>query len=285
MKRIGRGLALLPAAGLLAAACSAGPTPSPSPLESFATETSSPAPSQVTTASPSPPAQPTASEPTPQPYPSVFVPESDSFDAGLRYECYGVTFPLEIMEGPSDAEKSGDPATVVLGMDVLPSIEEWWVIERTPTDATYLGRDVQEFGATYMGAQSTLKDGQWRPTGWGTCWGAAIIEDATPISWWVRNRDRPAPGDRTLEVRARSLCPDTLPDRLIDPIVRYAADRIVVILGVDPPGDESCGYRNQVTGLTIQLDEPVGSRSLWDGERIPWRDARIPSEPIVECCG
>ena len=73
---------------------------------------------------------------------------------------------------------------------------------------------------------------------------------------------------------------------MLDPIVRYGTDDIVIVLPAAPGGD--CGQPEgdeQLVRVTITLDEPVGDRALRDGETLPMRDAHDATDPIVWCCG
>lgn len=288
LKRIGPRFALVPATALLLVAC-AGPRP---------TASSTPEPSPIESASPTPATSPTAAEPTPSPEPTELplstvapIPSSGIFGAGLLYGCDGgglPAFPIELLETPPSSELNPDPTPILIAWPVPTTAIGWWLIARTQTRADYVGRDAE--GRFYESAiLERDKDGVWKAAGWGGCSFYARVpgvEGADVLGWWIRERDWPQPGDRTLHIRVRTWCPQTLPERMLEPIVRYAPDRIIAIVGARPLTQEprTCG-ETQIADATIELDEPVGDRLILDAREWPGRDAHIRTEEMLLCCG
>jgi len=218
------------------------------------------------------------------------IPPSDSFDAGLLYTCIGGTtaFPIELLETPPSIDLNPDPTPILIRWPVPTTADGWWLLARTETHAEYVGRDAE--GRFYESAiLERDQDGDWNAAGWGGCGFYAVVpgpEETDVLGWWIRDRDWPQPGDRTLHVRVRTWCPQTLPDRMLEPIVRYGSDRIIGIVAARPLTQEpsSCG-EDQVADATIELDEPVGDRLILDAERWPGRDAHIRTQELALCCG
>lgn len=267
--------------GLLLAACQGVSAPSPSAIGPNGTTEQTLSPSTA-------PSLPTpSSTPTGGP-PSVLVPPSDSYVAGLVYTCGGADFPIEVLEGPPDAHRSHDPPAKLLNglLGLLPN-ERWWLVNRTATLAEYVGEPEP---GDYWFVYTELVDGQWRAGPYGDCQMRAVVEDAVVDTWWIPSARWPDPGDATLQITIRDECPETVGGRMLDPIIRYGTDAILIVIPTRPPGPPRphCGFtsdREQLARVSLQLDEPVGARALLDGESWPARDAHSRSEPLIWCCG
>ena len=242
-------------------------------------------------------ASPRTEERTPSPSPTepppstvAPVPPSDSFGAGLLYTCvYGTAaFPIELLETSPSRNLNPDPTPALIRWPVPTTAVEWWLLARTETHAEFVGRDAD--GRSFE--QATLErdgDGVWNAVGWGGCGFHAVVpgvEESGVLGWWIRDQDWPEPGDHTLHVRIRTWCPQTLTDRMLEPIVRYAPDRIIAIVTARPLAQQpsSCGL-DQVADATIELDEPVGDRLILDASTWPGRDAHVKTQEMGVCCG
>ena len=118
----------------------------------------------------------------------------------------------------------------------------------------------------------------------------AVVEDAVVDTWWITPARWPDPGDDTLQITIRDECPETVGDRMLDPIVRYGTDAILIVIPTTSPGPPRplgglTSDREQLASVSLQLDEPVGARALLDGATWPARDAHNRSEPLIWCCG
>jgi hypothetical protein len=218
------------------------------------------------------------------------ISHSESFGAGLLYACNGGTaaFPIELLETPPSSQLNPDPALALIGWPAPTTATSWWLIARTETRAEYLGREPD--GRSYeLAILEREGEGTWNAVGWGGCGFNAVVpnsENGDALGWWIRPRDWPQPDDRRLHIRVRTWCPATLPDRMLDPVVRYGSDRIMVIVAARPlPQDLSACGEDQVADATIRLDEPVGDRMVLDGSRWPGRDAHVKTEDMALCCG
>jgi hypothetical protein len=219
----------------------------------------------------------------------VPIPPSGTFGAGLLYTCDGTAaFPIELLETPPSSDLNPDPTPALVRWPVPTKAEGWWLLARTETRAEYLGRDAE--GRFYESAiLERDEDGQWNAVGWGGCRFHAVVPSAEVtdvLGWWIRERDWPQPGDRTLQIRVRTWCPRTLADRMFEPVVRYGSNRIIAIVAAPRLTQEpsSCGD-DQVADATIELDEPVGDRLILDAKEWPGRDAHIKTQVMLLCCG
>ena len=141
----------------------------------------------MSTSSPSIVAPPTVPAATDQAVPTTPPSQSANFLAGLRYSCGGADFPIEIFDVPERAEDSSDPPAAVLRGDLmLFGTATWWLIDRAPTTAEYVGKN--QYG-TYWDLVAEIQNGSWRATGYGDCMMRAVVPDATVATWWIRTAD------------------------------------------------------------------------------------------------
>jgi hypothetical protein len=218
------------------------------------------------------------------------IPPSDSLGAGLLYSCIGGTtaFPIELLDTEPSSDLNPDPRPALIRWPVQTTAEGWWLLARTESRAEYVGRDAKT-GFYESAILERDQNGDWNAVGWGGCGFYAVMpgtQQTDVLGWWIREQDWPQSGDRTLHIRVRTWCPQSMPDRMLEPIVRYGSDRIIAIVAARPPTQEpsSCG-EDQVADATIELDEPVGDRLILDANRWPGRDAHIKTEPNLLCCG
>ena len=219
------------------------------------------------------------------------IPTSQSFTAGLLYYCAFTPFPIELFEAPGIADENGDPATAFLRSGYM-AADEWWLVDRTETRAEFVGHGSErDFYETAI--VDRADDGRWESNNFGSCHPHSLLQGrggVDRVTWWIREADWPRPSDRTLKIRARDLCPQGLADR-VHATIRYGDDRIIMILATDPgiAAPNSCDHPEagdaQVTTLSVALAEAVGNRTLWDLSDWPGRDAHIPSQRLLVCCG
>ncbi len=206
------------------------------------------------------------------------LPSSADLAAGLTYYCgNGERFDIESLSGPANAEQSADPAVAPL-RSLAPQLglepTHWWSVYRSTTAAEFLGRTSS---GPYDYVVIELRgDGSWGLKGYGDCQMQYVETGLSTIAWSIDPANPPTPGTRELHVLARDLCPGTLARRLGKPVIRYGVDSILIALtaSLAAPGGPGCGT-GQTAAFTLQLDEPIGARTLIDGSIWPSRDARI----------
>ncbi len=222
-----------------------------------------------------------------------FVPQSDLLAAGLLYFCQGRPWPIEILDEPPDP---GDRPEVALAAEVfgeqLP-MSDWWLVRATETEREFVrtAEPKNEAGHSYIHIRIERGgDGVWRVQHLGGCrltsWVGDLQLGLVPLGWWIAEKDWPKPDDRVLHVKARDWCPDTVHQRLGEPVIRYGDDSILLIATylTEMRDDAPCG-EGQVATFEIELAEPVRGRHLLDGETWPARDARVPIPHQIWCCG
>jgi hypothetical protein len=171
----------------------------------------------------------------------------------------GIDAPTELQQaGAADAE------WIVLGKETAGGTEELllglgrWDPEKGPIDGQYVVLD-------------RTKDG-WSAGGWGDCNLAPVVNDGVI---WVEMSAAPAGLDSAsstlaVEVRERECTSgrDPLPF-LHEPTVIEADETVTVYWTSDAPhGAQTC-QGNPPVRMAVELDEPLGSRTLLDGSTWP----------------
>ncbi|GHH67589.1 hypothetical protein [Promicromonospora soli] len=215
---------------------------------------------------------------------------SASGDAG-EYLCQGTRVPAAVLtDGATTADQLGDEAAAALDGASVPGIEpERWRVLTEISTQVYLIRELPEPRDADDGERRTheLLGIEWTDQteeggeGWqlwrhGDCalrydlggLGDAIValdpdNPPDPVSSEVHllvteiacAGGEPADGRLTLE-------------RLVE-----LEDRVELVIGVEaPPGDAQTCQSNPPTPFTIELDEPLGDRTLMDGAVYPERE-------------
>jgi hypothetical protein len=227
------------------------------------------------------PLAPDPPESTAQALPAIVVAQTDDLAAGLPYRCSSRPFEIGVLYGPPGEFERYFPSPSTTGfheVGTLLDVDKWWLTYSHPSEAWLVG----ETSRAYASVKMELREGRtWIPTSYGRCniQYAEVGIDGT--GWWINREDWPAATDRELTIRGRDACPGSLAARLRDPIVRYGADAILIVLLADKPAPESeCGF-GQVASLRVMLDEPVGLRGLFDGGVWPARDAHKRTDRLI----
>lgn len=281
---------LLVALALLAACGSTGAQEAQS-----STVLRSPAPSQL--ANPSAPpavvATPSPSERPGTPSPS---PLAAPVSAGPQAACGGQTFPGRALTAPTGAETGDAPhaaalraflATPNVDAEFLPD-SGWRLANEAVGRALYLADDPAPpppderpsfvYVALEEGAETRLVDGTllgaegWGIEGWGGCVPQRVVRDGSAADWVPAGT--PAPTSSTLDVLVHEVeCSGSrdITGLIRPPEVIETDDEVVVTFTVEPlpPAD---GYEcagNPSTPYTVQLDAPLGERTLLDGHFVP----------------
>ncbi len=171
----------------------------------------------------------------------------------------GIDAPTELQQaGAADAE------WIVLAKETAGGTEELllglgrWDPEKGPIDGQYVVLDRTEDG--------------WSAGGWGDCNLAPVVNDGVS---WVEMSAAPAGLDSAsstlaVEVRERECTSgrDPLPF-LHEPTVIEADETVTVYWTSDAPhGAQTC-QGNPPVRMAVELDEPLGSRTLLDGSTWP----------------
>jgi len=196
----------------------------------------------------------------------------------------GQGFPAEALDGPTGAEESDTPEAAGLrslienpdGIGELPRTD-WRLLDRDDDHVTFGAESVD--GLTVV---SLRREGdRWKFSGSAHgCPDLMVVppEGLSAAVWW-RDPDADDSGDdRVLHVFATDPnCASGRPtgDRLRPPTLETTDDEVVITFTAEPvTGDQSCPG-HPPTPYQVQLDEPIGERTLLDGTYWPPR----PPEP------
>jgi hypothetical protein len=124
-------------------------------------------------------------------------------------------------------------------------------------------------GRGYVSATFERSGDDWTPDGFEEC--DPLVDFGRESSGTWKLAEEPAPSDTELVVVAHeSRCSGgrKLTQRNTTPLVSYTQETITIVFEVAPPRDVTCPD-NPPSRLTIELDEPVGERELFDAAVYP----------------
>lgn len=142
------------------------------------------------------------------------------------------------------------------------------VVERTDTTLELLGSGPDG----YATASFEKRDGAWSARGWGGC-NIEITAPGFGTAQTILDPDvEPDPASSTLHVwiQERECASGQAPtDREVIPVVVESADRVEITTLVAPvAGDAECPS-NPWYPVTVELDEPLGERTIVDAHMPP----------------
>jgi hypothetical protein len=177
---------------------------------------------------------------------------------------------------PLDAEalEALDSMRVAVGAEGgIIDAYDWAVADRTEETLILFGTSVNPVppGAPpYADILFRMEGGEWVPAGWGQCNIIVAAPDFGNASWVLDLE--PDPGSTELFVQANERdCASGQPPvgREVLPVVIAGDDRVTITVLVEPvQGGANCPS-NPWFPLVIDLGEPLGDRTLFDGSRIP----------------
>lgn len=221
-------------------------------------------------------------------------PVSDAAGESVEYLCQGTPVPASVLTDGATADQLGEEAAAALDGASVPDIEpeQWLVLTETDTKV-YLVRELPEprdndgeqrthevMGIEWVDETEDGGEG-WQLWRHGDCalrydlgdLGDAIVAldpdnppdpDSSQVHLLVTEIDcasgKPADGRVTLE-------------RLVE-----HEDRVELVVGVEAPtGDAQTCQFNPPTPFVVELDEPLGTRTLVDAAVYPERELAVSS--------
>jgi hypothetical protein len=211
-------------------------------------------------------------------------PTAGSADASLT--CGDRTFPAAGLTAPTGAEKAYGPefdalraALVKFGSEFPGSAGWTWQLAGSDdTGAIFLSRSDAAGSSTWNSIEVSADPGGWKPTGMGGCVPRVVLSAEFGPATWALNPSFAPPVAATTqlhllvwELACSSGSPAT--GRISAPVVQYAATSVTITLGVRPlqvaPGFAVTCPGPPGTPATLNLAEPLGSRTLLDGGLVP----------------
>lgn len=283
-------LALLAACGATGAQEMESSTVLRSPAPS---QLASPGASAVVVATPSVSERPVPRSPSPSPSPS---PSAAPVSAGPQTACGGQTFPGRALTARTGAETGDAPhaaalraflATPNVDAEFLPD-SGWRLATVDDGRALYLADDPAPplpgepplfvYVALEEGAETRLVDGTplgaegWGIEGWGGCRPQRVVRDGSAAEWVPAGK--PDPASSTLDVLVNEVeCsssrditglirPPEVTEGVVEVVITFTVEPLPSADAFDCAGNPSAPY-------TVQLDAPLGERTLLDGHFVP----------------
>ena len=229
-------------------------------------------------------ASPGASAPLPTfPVSAEPLPSATSGTAYANLTCGGGrTFPRSGLDAPTGAENASGPEFDALRASLAKFGSEfpgsaawtWRLAGRDATDAIFLAWTNSTGQPGWVSIEVVSGADGWQPSGMGQCEPLVVLSADFGPATWALDPAFPAPGPASTELHILvwgTTCSSGLPTtgRISAPDIEYAPDVVTITIGVRPlSGVQTCqGVPG--TPATVRLAEPLGTRTLLDGGRVP----------------
>jgi hypothetical protein len=199
--------------------------------------------------------------------------------------CGDRDFPVSGLNAPSGAEKGTGPefdalraALATFGSEFPGSGSlTWRLAGRDDTGAVFLTRSDAMGAPRWLAVDVTFANGEWKPTSMGQCDPRVVLSPEFGPATWALDATLPAPAADTTDLHVEVwevACGPKVAGRISDPLIEYGASTVTITLGVRVPQAEpgqafTCARPIHGTLFTIHLSEPLGTRTLLDGGRMP----------------
>ncbi len=225
--------------------------------------------------------------------PSVVV--VDPSVVGLTCGEGDVAFHPALLSAAGRAEAEPDGAAEALRREIASGARipatGWTRVAQTADFAQFVAQDVDE--GDWWEVTFSLDAGSWRLSSHGVCRLQPLVPEGVSVAAWRVDPSFPGPaaGDRTIHalINERACAGGRPPNgRVLPPVIAVSADRVTITVLVRTlPGGNDCPG-NPDFPVDIQLTEPLGARSLFDGGVFPsagpitsYELACGPVEPVV----
>jgi hypothetical protein len=217
--------------------------------------------------------------------------------ASIRYVCIPghASFTIEDIEAAAPAGARADPARSVLValLDEQAGIEEselpmdgWLRVVDTPEEVVLLAETPDAFAPYAVvhvvpGNVGGPRRAGWAADSYGPCTPRPHVSDDVSVAEWWADPDADPIGPRSERIRAlvhEQACANgqSAEGRILPPTIVYGTDEVTVTVIVQSiVGGAECPG-NPRTPYTIELDEPLGDRTLLDGGQLP------PGDPLED---
>jgi hypothetical protein len=193
-------------------------------------------------------------------------------------------FHPSLLDVPGRAETERDAPAALLrdyvstqGDPGLPSTG-WTRVAQTADYVQFVAR--APFDSGWGVVAFMVRGGRWEFALAGECHLGPAVPEGVSIAEWRLDPafPAPAPGDRVIHtlINERACASGQPPvGRVLPAIVSYESERVVAMVLVRTIGGDCPG--NPDFAFAIELSEPLGERSLFDGGVFPPRDVTKPS--------
>jgi hypothetical protein len=142
----------------------------------------------------------------------------------------------------------------------------WSVWEKTDDEIVLYGKTEDGYATA-----SFVKEGEeWQATSWGICHWEVTVEGWGVAHWRVDGPVDPEATNLTLAATEINCANGEAPDgRDIESVVSETDESVTIVIFVEPvSGGATCPGNPEFT-WSVQLDSPLGDRSLFDGREVP----------------
>jgi hypothetical protein len=143
---------------------------------------------------------------------------------------------------------------------------EWSVWEKADDEMTLYGMTEDGFAdAVFINT-----DGAWRASGWGGCDWRVHVEGFGVAEWRVDGPADAGTTSLTIAATERNCASGQAPDgREVKSLVMETDETVTIVVLVEPVSGAATCQGNPEFPVTIELESPLGERSLRDGSVIP----------------
>jgi hypothetical protein len=229
-------------------------------------------------------ASPGASAPLPTfPVSAEPLPSATSGTTAANLTCGGGrTFPRSELDAPTGAENAAGPefdalrASLVKFGPEFPGSAAWtWRLAgRDATSAIFLARTDSSRQPGWVSIEVVKDADGWKPSGMGQCEPLVVLSADFGRATWALDPAFAWPGPASTELHIlvwERTCSSGLPTtgRMSAPDIEYTPETLTITIGVRPLGGPQACPGPPGTPATVRLVEPLGTRTLLDGGRVP----------------
>lgn len=210
------------------------------------------------------------------------LPAATSATGDTQITCGGRTFPVSGLSASPGAEKAVGPKFDALRQTLAAFEPEfpgsagwtWRLAGSDPSGAVFVSQTdaISESGWAYV--EVAVGDAGQHPGTIGSCDPRVVLSAEFGPATWALDPAFPAPGPRSTRINVlvwERSCSSGRPTtgRMSAPVIAYAATTVTITIGVRPlSGLQSCPGPPGTPAL-VELSEPLGSRTLFDGGLVP----------------
>jgi hypothetical protein len=211
------------------------------------------------------------------------LPSATSGTATANLTCGGGrTFPRSGLDAPTGAENAAGPEFDALRASLAKVGPEfpgsaawtWRLAGRDATGATFLAKTDSSGEPGWVSIEVVDSPTGWGPSGMGQCDPLVVLSPDFGPATWALDPAFPSPGPTSTELHIlvwERTCSSGSPTtgRMSAPDIAYTPQTVTITIGVRPLGGPQACPGPPGTPASVGLAEPLGTRTLLDGGRVP----------------
>jgi hypothetical protein len=221
------------------------------------------------------------------------LPSATSGTAEANLTCGGGrTFPRSGLDAPTGAENASGPEFDALRASLAKFGSEfpgsagwtWRLAGRDATSAIFLARTNSSGQPGWVSIEVVNGPSGWQPLNMGQCDPLVVLSaDFGPATWALDPAfAKPGPASTELHMLVwETACSGGAPTtgRMSAPDIAYTPETVTITIGVRPLGGMQTCPLGPGTPAMVRLAEPLGTRTLLDGGRVPAAPPSPASQP------